>query len=314
MQNATSWTNLKCNNPQRCTKLLLVADPQLIGYQHEPFGLTTIAIWDSDRYLSKTFRQAFDFTKPDIVIFLGDLFDEGSIATNEEYHKYGRRFYNLFFQGDAKHVKHIFLPGDNDIGGEGRDLLTSQKIIRFERLFSQPDVIEFRNITFYKINRLLHTIPKLPQRMEFFEPSKLVIGLSHIPLMFIPSPFVEKLLNRMQPHLLFTAHEHKSMIVSTNAIMRDARQIIPITKKTNLFHTVSLGVADMYEIMVPTCSYRMGTNKMGYGYAIIEDTDLKYTVLWSPQRFIQLFAYAIGVGIFLLFSCFKLFRRCMRKL
>lgn len=33
---------------------------------------------------------------PHVVVFLGDIMDEGSIATNEEYRRYIKRFYDVF--------------------------------------------------------------------------------------------------------------------------------------------------------------------------------------------------------------------------
>lgn len=73
----------------------------------------------------------------------------------------------------------------------------------------------------------------------------------------------------MQPHVLFTAHEHKAMIINTDAMLRQDRQIIPINPDNNNVFTFSLGASDMYEILVPTCSYRMGTSKIGFGFAVI---------------------------------------------
>lgn len=73
----------------------------------------------------------------------------------------------------------------------------------------------------------------------------------------------------MQPHVLFTAHEHKAMIINTDAMLRQDRQIIPINPDNNNVFSFSLGSSDMYEILVPTCSYRMGTSKIGFGYAVI---------------------------------------------
>lgn len=47
-------------------------------------------------YLRKTFSFAAAHTKPDIVIFLGDLMDEGSQATPNEYRDTYYRFLNIF--------------------------------------------------------------------------------------------------------------------------------------------------------------------------------------------------------------------------
>lgn len=73
----------------------------------------------------------------------------------------------------------------------------------------------------------------------------------------------------MHPHVLFTAHNHKSMIVSTNDQYRNDRLITPITEDNNRIYQYFLGLSELYEILVPTCSYRMGTTKIGYGFAVL---------------------------------------------
>lgn len=87
--------------------------------------------------------------------------------------------------------QHIWLPGDNDIGGEDTSI-TSEKLKRFQHAFSQPDMITFNNNTFFKINRLTMDIPAYKKNREFYDTSQVFIGLSHVPLMFKPSTFVDK--------------------------------------------------------------------------------------------------------------------------
>jgi hypothetical protein len=108
----------------------------------------------------------------------------------------------------------------------------------------------------------------------------------------------------MLPQVLFTAHEHKSMIVSTDALLRQDRQIIPVTPDNNKIYEYTLGNTDMYEFIIPTCSYRMGTDKIGYGFAVLERNELRYTVLWSPSRFRQLSNYLTLICFVLLGLCF----------
>jgi ethanolamine phosphate phosphodiesterase len=86
------------------------------------------------------------------VIFLGDLMDEGSIATPDEYERYVKRFHWTF----PETVKHIYLPGDNDIGGEG-DPITYQKINSYIKHFGQPEVMKVKGVTFYKVGPFLFT-------------------------------------------------------------------------------------------------------------------------------------------------------------
>ena len=100
-----SWPKLpvkklyKNNHEQESTeeilKILFVADPQIQGYLNE--GSTgPIRRWDIDRYLSKTFSWAMYAYDPGVVIFLGDLIDEGSEADKDDYLDYVSRFRNIY--------------------------------------------------------------------------------------------------------------------------------------------------------------------------------------------------------------------------
>ncbi|KAK9887105.1 hypothetical protein WA026_020554 [Henosepilachna vigintioctopunctata] len=76
----------------------------------------------------------------------------------------------------------------------------------------------------------------------------------------------------------------------------------------NKVYKFNLGSSDLYEILVPTCSYRMGTTSVGFGFAIIEKDEVQYTVLWSPSRFQQLWSYILMILLILIgFICFILF-------
>ena len=66
-------------------------------------------------------------------VFLGDLLDEGSEATDDEYKDYAKRFFNVF--PPLSTAERIFTPGDNDVGGEGGDLITLKKLDRFRHNF-----------------------------------------------------------------------------------------------------------------------------------------------------------------------------------
>ena len=70
------WPSIKL--PSESLRILFVADPQIQGVLFEsPFPLGPITRWDSDRYLSKTFSWAVSAYSPQVVVFLGDLIDEG---------------------------------------------------------------------------------------------------------------------------------------------------------------------------------------------------------------------------------------------
>ena len=88
--------NLPKNDSNRPYRFLLVADPQLIGENDEPWFLSYIARWDSDRYLRATFALANSYVKPDATVYLGDLFDEGLKSSDAQYARYFERFKSIF--------------------------------------------------------------------------------------------------------------------------------------------------------------------------------------------------------------------------
>ena len=55
------------------------------------------------RYLTRTFGLAYHHVKPDIILFLGDLMDEGSTAPPDEYLYAYERFMEIF--SVAKYTK-----------------------------------------------------------------------------------------------------------------------------------------------------------------------------------------------------------------
>lgn len=122
---------------RKTLRILFVADPQIQGIENEPAGLLgALTRWDADRYsiylilrtlccslvgnpclrfryLSKTYLRTVQHVHPHLIVFLGDLLDEGSITTDEEtYDGYARRFHGIFPTGNAKvgALKGIRLP------------------------------------------------------------------------------------------------------------------------------------------------------------------------------------------------------------
>ncbi|KAI0223668.1 Protein ZBED8 [Lamellibrachia satsuma] len=131
-------------------RILFVGDPQIIGL-HDTSFMVQLPIYDSDRYLAKTFRYAFNHVQPDVIIFLGDLIDEGSSANNAEYDIYVQRFHQIF-STSTSHVKHVYLPGDNDVGGEDTDERTEFKVNRFKDYFGNDKLVKIKFIDLFTFN------------------------------------------------------------------------------------------------------------------------------------------------------------------
>lgn len=276
-------------------RILLVADPQIQGYNNEPAGIVgAITRWDSDRYLKKSFTSALHFINPDAVLFLGDHMDEGSIASDAHFSDYKSRFFSVF--NVPSDIKVISIPGDNDIGGEGMDAITHKKSQRFDDTFGKETYVQFRFLEFIKVNLLTQSFnfSNIPPKNN----DNVRVILTHIPLLLSRESIVRKVTDELNPDLIISAHQHLARLMESD---RDSvkLQAMDTMEQTGRIWDISSKGQNLFEIMVPTCSYRMGVPRSGYGAAVInKEGKVDYTVLWLPQRYPQLFAY-IGALIFI---------------
>ncbi|KAG8185332.1 hypothetical protein JTE90_008235 [Oedothorax gibbosus] len=285
--------------------MLIVGDPQLIGNQYAPSGiLGFIFRWDADRYIRKTFALAYNYVNPDLIIFLGDLFDEGEIASDADFILYLKRFKHIFQEVDFD--KALIVPGDNDIGGEGHPPLPDM-VKRFNKYFKPDSFIQYSFLEFVKANYMTHSnqYEKTPNISQ----SAFRIILSHIPLTPSYSSFVNRIIPFVLPHIILSAHDHKSQ-----HIVAERKSGIIIQKpSTTDFTSSSFNISEdtIHEIIVPTCSYRMGTLKMGYGVMEISKFgEASYVVLSLPSRFRQLFILLALAVLMLIYSLSYFSRHC----
>ncbi|KAJ8683185.1 hypothetical protein QAD02_018977 [Eretmocerus hayati] len=288
---ASDWPNQRCFE---CVTFLLVADPQIIGEQNEKYPGSSLAIWDSDRYLKKTFSRAVEDSQPDVILFLGDIMDEGHIASQSEFQKYEQRIENIFNTKDD--IMKVYVPGDNDIGGE-EDLVSHRKHERFIFTFGRQDSLIYKNILITKVNRLTETIPDINNLLNS-KSNVTTIILSHLPLLTKPGLFVDKVIEKLSPKIIFTAHDHKgsySHMHSANHVVSPSESIVD----EKFLMQLKLDPEIVHELQIPTCSYRMGTLKMGYGLAHIDTAGgtFDFTILWLPNRFFQLLFYLIEFSL-----------------
>lgn len=72
----------------------------------------------------------------------------------------------------------MWLPGDNDIGGENEPI-RHDKVLEFNKIFDQPSVISFKNITFYKVNSVMYKVPQAPDDADL----NVKIAVAHYPVL-----------------------------------------------------------------------------------------------------------------------------------
>lgn len=302
------WNKLYCHSDE-CTRILLVADPQILGETFDTNFYNALAVQDSDRYLRKTFKLALRHTDPHVIVFMGDLMDEGSVAKPGEFQRYVDRFKDVFYvPNDEITLMHI--SGDNDVGGEtSDDHVTVDKVKRFREAFDEQGYIDVRNrLRIFNINQFTHYYPNVTKKDTPAAYYRVVV--THLSLLSYPGLSTEKVGHDIQPNVIFSAHQHVSRIITYPPIhiKEFKHDSSPIT-----FDLSTVNGNNHLEIMVPTCSYRMGSTEIGYGYGIIENNRLQYTVLWLPNRFTYLFVYLAWLSICILASLvYLMVRKCSR--
>lgn len=256
--------------------------------------------------------------RPDVIIYLGDIFDEGSISDDFKYQKYFVRFMDTFTPPSNCEI--IYLPGDNDIGGEGSEMVKPSKVKRFKNYFENKDVWKLKHrLNIYHINRIVHEMPLLKETEmpEIEENSGFTrLFISHFSIVLAPGAFSYKALERFKPHLIFSGHYHRSSQI-TSELNR-----LRYSTTLNLQHSMTYDLRtieanqEVIEIQVPSCSYRQGVAQIGYGQAVIENGFLHYTPLFIPNRFQQLKMYLVFLAVLLAVNIFisRTLRNLLRRL
>ncbi|XP_070503992.1 metallophosphoesterase 1 isoform X2 [Chironomus tepperi] len=311
--NRLGWEKAACET-ESCSRILFVADPQVLGESKES---RWYARYDSDKHISRNYHQAVSHVRPDVIVFLGDLIDEGSFVDDFLYEKYFRRFVEIF--PEPTDVKMIFIPGDNDIGGEGSEMVKPSKVKRFNNYFEDNSQWKFDNkLNIYHINRITHELPLLkdqdmPQIEENSGYTRILI--SHFSIILIPGAYSYKAIERFRPHVIFSGHYHRSSQITSELKRLRYSTTLP------LMHSMSYELRtietnqEALEIQVPSCSYRMGEDHIGFGQAVIENGYLHYTPLFIPNRFTQLRLYVVFGFVLIIVNILisHSFRKLLRK-
>ena len=101
----------------------------------------------------RSFQTSVQLLSPNIVIVLGDLFDEGQWASDQDFEVYVNRFYDLF--GVDSNIKLMVVVGNHDIGFHY--WTDSYLRRRFDLAFNTSDVHLFRTsngVHFVSINSI----------------------------------------------------------------------------------------------------------------------------------------------------------------
>ncbi|XP_077502708.1 per1-like protein PGAP5 [Amblyomma americanum] len=109
-------------------KMMLLSDTHLLGPKRGHWFDKLRREWQMHR----TFQTALTLHRPEVVAFLGDVFDEGQWSSDEEFKAYMKRFWDLFYV--PANVKVLVAVGNHDVGFHYR--MHEYFVDRFEESFN----------------------------------------------------------------------------------------------------------------------------------------------------------------------------------
>lgn len=229
--------------------------------------------------------------------------DEGSIADDFKFKKYFERFTNIFKIPNG--IQTFYTPGDNDIGGEWPEPVDELKVKRFKKFFGNKNLTKLNEfIRIINVNLITSEIPTLN---DGDNSTTIHVFISHYPVTRRPSSASFKVAKSLaiKPSVIFSAHDHESVGVVANMSTLSSRSFPLEHLKT--FDLAAVKKRNkILEIQVPSCSYRMGTLTVGYGQAMFDNGEMKYSPLFVISRFYQLgFYIAVVIVMLIINECFR---------
>lgn len=100
---------------------------------------------------------------------------------------------NYFLKKIILMFQYIWIPGDNDIGGEGFEKVSASKLLQFHDTFGHENPVPLNGINFIKVNRLIHEKPQGKWTEKLSNRTNVVI--SHMPLLLAPGIYSKTVCN-----------------------------------------------------------------------------------------------------------------------
>jgi hypothetical protein len=303
-------------------RLLLTSDPQLQGNLWEPPVLRQITTRDADWHLWKVMGLALRWLRPDAVLVLGDLLDEGFVASDADFEAYAARYRSIFriptrsapANGTSAAADYtapplsaagatpvVSIAGDNDIGGEGGDVMEARVLRRFEREFGSVNggvalaaaggsappqrFAKVNTLAFERFNSVKFRTEAEAAMRKIGSPRRgeaPPVLLSHYPLRAIFNRAdADALLRAVQPRCVISGHTHALAMVRESYLSGGGADVVD--REGDGGDGGGAGAAGggtnggggnrvrhgVREFTVPTMSYRMGTASVGISMAVI---------------------------------------------
>lgn len=135
-------------DPPNALKAMFLADTHLLGSREGHWFDKLRREWAMHR----AFQTSMTYFHPELVVFLGDVFDEGKWCSDDEFQRYLHRFYDLFQMGDDQELRVV--AGNHDMGFHYA--VTPHLKRRFQDAFESPSVERFvaKGVQFVSVNSM----------------------------------------------------------------------------------------------------------------------------------------------------------------
>lgn len=229
----------------RMTNMLVISDTHIMG-RHKSFWVDK---WRREWEMRQSYAISTKYLKPDVIINLGDLLDEGAIYDVENFQS-SAQDYKRILKSSCDNSTEINVPGNHDMGNHDRITAYPFLIDRFSNEFNTTPFMEFvetnDGIVFVVMNSMLfhdsctfcrHSndiLTQIGKQLNHVRP----ILLTHIPLYRPDDSLCDKPLNKSQingpwegsevidrkgsdrllrilrPRLILSGHSHKNCIIN----------------------------------------------------------------------------------------------------
>lgn len=122
---------------EELTKLMIIADTHIMG----PIKSVKIDKLRREWQMKQAFSISNSIFKPDVIVFLGDLFDEASFSRDDSFHKAKIDFDNIF-KFDREQQELIVIPGNHDVGFHNQMKSFPYMLQRFSHSYMSTEGIE----------------------------------------------------------------------------------------------------------------------------------------------------------------------------
>lgn len=148
--NCSGWPELSSES-ENTTRILVLADTHIMG----PIKSYRIDKMRREWQMKQAFRISTNYFKPDIVMNLGDIFDEASFSQNEAFRMFYQDYEETFPSRQGQKI--IVIAGNHDVGFHNQMIKYPRLLFRFHETLDATNSIELlkhNNLNIVVINSM----------------------------------------------------------------------------------------------------------------------------------------------------------------